>query len=96
MKCPVCGEIEDKVIDSRLAKDNTEIRRRRQCLNCMKRFTTYDRIIENAFDVLVFLWRHTILARMPSSNPIFFICCIGCVISLALTKNTNSPYVLIL
>ncbi|MDQ1285585.1 MAG: transcriptional repressor NrdR [Thermodesulfobacteriota bacterium] len=46
MKCPVCGEIEDKVIDSRLAKDNTAIRRRRQCLNCMKRFTTYERIEE--------------------------------------------------
>ncbi len=44
MKCPVCGEIEDKVIDSRLAKDNTAIRRRRQCLNCLKRFTTYERI----------------------------------------------------
>jgi len=46
MKCPVCGEIEDKVIDSRLAKDNTAIRRRRQCLNCLKRFTTYERIEE--------------------------------------------------
>jgi len=46
MKCPVCGEIEDKVIDSRLAKDNTAIRRRRQCLNCFKRFTTYERIEE--------------------------------------------------
>ncbi len=46
MKCPVCGEIEDKVIDSRLAKDNTVIRRRRQCLNCFKRFTTYERIEE--------------------------------------------------
>lgn len=46
MKCPVCGEIEDKVIDSRLAKDNTVIRRRRQCLRCLKRFTTYERIEE--------------------------------------------------
>lgn len=46
MRCPVCGKIEDKVIDSRLAKDNTVIRRRRQCLGCMKRFTTYERIEE--------------------------------------------------
>ncbi|MDD3471585.1 MAG: transcriptional regulator NrdR [Syntrophaceae bacterium] len=46
MKCPVCGKIEDKVIDSRLAKDNTVIRRRRQCLGCLKRFTTYERIEE--------------------------------------------------
>lgn len=46
MKCPVCGKVEDKVIDSRLAKDNTVIRRRRQCLGCLKRFTTYERIEE--------------------------------------------------
>ncbi len=46
MRCPVCGKIEDKVIDSRLAKDNTVIRRRRQCLACLKRFTTYERIEE--------------------------------------------------
>lgn len=46
MKCPACGAIDDKVIDSRLGKDNTVIRRRRQCLNCHKRFTTYERIEE--------------------------------------------------
>jgi transcriptional repressor NrdR len=46
MKCPACGAIDDKVIDSRLGKDNSVIRRRRQCLNCQKRFTTYERIEE--------------------------------------------------
>ncbi len=46
MKCPACGSIEDRVIDSRLGKDNSVIRRRRQCLNCKKRFTTYERIEE--------------------------------------------------
>jgi transcriptional repressor NrdR len=46
MKCPACGAIDDRVIDSRLAKDNTVIRRRRQCLNCRKRFTTYESIEE--------------------------------------------------
>jgi transcriptional repressor NrdR len=46
MKCPACGAIDDRVIDSRLAKDNTVIRRRRQCLNCKKRFTTYESIEE--------------------------------------------------
>lgn len=46
MKCPSCGEIDDRVIDSRLGKDNTVIRRRRQCLSCSKRFTTYERIEE--------------------------------------------------
>ncbi len=46
MKCPSCGFIDDKVIDSRLGKDSTVIRRRRECLGCKKRFTTYERIEE--------------------------------------------------
>jgi transcriptional repressor NrdR len=46
MKCPVCGVIDDKVIDSRLGKENTVIRRRRECLGCKRRFTTYERIEE--------------------------------------------------
>jgi transcriptional repressor NrdR len=44
MRCPVCGHIDDRVIDSRLGKENTVIRRRRECLQCNKRFTTYERI----------------------------------------------------
>ena len=43
MKCPFCGEIKNKVIDSRLSKDARTIRRRRECLNCGKRFTTYEK-----------------------------------------------------
>jgi len=46
MKCPFCGEIENKVIDSRLSKDANEIRRRRECLLCSRRFTTYEHIEE--------------------------------------------------
>lgn len=42
MKCPYCGEIESKVIDSRPAEDGEKIRRRRECLSCHKRFTTYE------------------------------------------------------
>lgn len=42
MKCPYCGEIESKVIDSRPADDGERIRRRRECLGCGKRFTTYE------------------------------------------------------
>src|SRR3989338_9789078 len=44
MKCPYCGHIEDKVIDSRGAGDGEVIRRRRECLKCGKRFTTYESI----------------------------------------------------
>ena len=41
MKCPYCGYSESKVIDSRPADENSSIRRRRECLSCGKRFTTY-------------------------------------------------------
>lgn len=44
MKCPFCGHIEDKVVDSRESKEGEVIRRRRECLNCTKRFTSYERI----------------------------------------------------
>lgn len=46
MKCPFCGHVEDKVIDSRLSKDGDVIRRRRECLKCEGRFTGYERIEE--------------------------------------------------
>ena len=44
MKCPFCSNLENKVIDSRLSKDGNVIRRRRECLDCERRFTTYERI----------------------------------------------------
>ena len=44
MKCPFCDHQEDKVIDSRASTDGTSIRRRRECLKCGKRFTTYEQI----------------------------------------------------
>ncbi len=44
MKCPFCGEIDNKVIDSRLSKDGSVIRRRRECIICSRRFTTYEHI----------------------------------------------------
>jgi transcriptional repressor NrdR len=46
MKCPFCGEIDNKVIDSRLSKDGAVIRRRRECIICGRRFTTYENIEE--------------------------------------------------
>lgn len=44
MKCPYCGYIESKVIDSRPSQDYSSIRRRRECLECKKRFTTYEKL----------------------------------------------------
>ncbi len=46
MKCPFCIELDNKVIDSRLSKDGMVIRRRRECIECGRRFTTYERIEE--------------------------------------------------
>jgi transcriptional repressor NrdR len=46
MKCPYCGETDNKVIDSRLSKDASVIRRRRECIVCSRRFTTYEHIEE--------------------------------------------------
>ncbi|HIC85607.1 MAG TPA: transcriptional repressor NrdR [Desulfobacterales bacterium] len=44
MKCPYCGEINNRVIDSRLSKDGRMIRRRRECIECGRRFTTYEKL----------------------------------------------------
>ncbi len=52
MKCPFCGHIEDKVVDSREGKDGLVIRRRRECLSCARRFTSYERIDEIPFMVV--------------------------------------------
>jgi transcriptional repressor NrdR len=52
MKCPFCGHIEDKVVDSRETKEGDSIRRRRECLRCDRRFTTYERIDEIPYMVV--------------------------------------------
>ena len=44
MRCPYCGHLEDRVVDSREAQDGQATRRRRECLGCARRFTTYERI----------------------------------------------------
>ena len=52
MKCPRCGHVDNKVVDSRAGKDGDVIRRRRECLSCARRFTTYERIEEIHFMVV--------------------------------------------
>ncbi len=52
MKCPFCGHPEDKVVDSRESKEGESIRRRRECLKCEKRYTTYERIDEIPYMVV--------------------------------------------
>jgi transcriptional repressor NrdR len=52
MLCPFCGHLEDKVVDSRESKEGESIRRRRECLNCGRRFTSYERIDEIPYMVV--------------------------------------------
>ncbi len=52
MKCPFCGHAQDKVVDSREARARDTVRRRRQCLRCRRRFTTYERIDEIPYMVV--------------------------------------------
>src|SRR5580765_7240454 len=52
MKCPYCGHLGDKVVDSRESKEGEAIRRRRECLDCGKRFTSYERIDEIPYMVV--------------------------------------------
>jgi transcriptional repressor NrdR len=52
MKCPFCSNIEDKVVDSRESREGDVIRRRRECLKCERRFTSYERIDEIPYMVI--------------------------------------------
>ena len=52
MKCPYCGNLGDKVVDSRESKEGEVIRRRRECLECSRRFTSYERIDEIPYMVV--------------------------------------------
>jgi transcriptional repressor NrdR len=52
MKCPFCGQLGDKVVDSRESKEGEAIRRRRECLDCGRRFTSYERIDEIPYMVI--------------------------------------------
>jgi transcriptional repressor NrdR len=47
MRCPFCGHLQDRVVDSREAQDGQATRRRRECLGCVRRFTTYERVEES-------------------------------------------------
>jgi transcriptional repressor NrdR len=52
VRCPVCSSLDDKVVDSRLADDGAAIRRRRECLECGRRFTTFERLEEMSLTVV--------------------------------------------
>jgi len=70
MKCPYCGEIDNKVIDSRMSKDGNVIRRRRECLVCTRRFTTYEHIEEVPITIIKKDGRREVFNRGISGKPV--------------------------
>ena len=61
MRCPSCGYGESKVVDSRPADDGASIRRRRECLECGNRFTTYERLGDNPLVIITVSYTHLTL-----------------------------------
>lgn len=74
MRCPKCGHLNDKVSDSRLAREGNVIRRRRVCLQCEHRFTTYEEIIKTQLQVIKRDGRHEELDRSKLINGITRAC----------------------
>jgi len=63
VRCPKCGESRDRVVDSRSVRDGTAIRRRRICLSCGHRFTTYEEVVRASLRVIKRDGRHEELSR---------------------------------
>ena len=74
MKCPFCKETDNKVIDSRLSKDGNEIRRRRECLVCGRRFTTYEHIEKIPIMIIKKDGRREIFSREKVRNGVLKAC----------------------
>ncbi len=74
MRCPKCSSLEDKVIDSRLSKEGSSIRRRRECLDCNSRFTTYEEIERVELRVLKRDGRHEPFDRHKLLNSFLKAC----------------------
>lgn len=70
MRCPKCSSSDDKVIDSRAARNGAAIRRRRVCLNCGHRFTTYEEVVKTSLRVIKRDGRHEDLDRNKLLNGI--------------------------
>jgi transcriptional repressor NrdR len=74
MRCPFCSRFESKVIDSRASEDGNAIRRRRECLHCQKRFTTYERIEEVPLIVIKKDQRREVFERQKILNGLLRAC----------------------
>lgn len=74
MRCPKCGHLDDKVLDSRAARDGLAIRRRRACLGCGFRFTTFEEIVKDALRVVKRDGRHEEFSRLKLMSGILRAC----------------------
>lgn len=74
MRCPKCSHTDDKVLDSRAARDGSAIRRRRACLACGQRFTTYEEIVKDSLRVVKRDGRHEELSRLKLMSGIMRAC----------------------
>jgi len=74
MKCPFCGNNSDKVTDSRETSDGTAIRRRRECLSCSKRFTTYESVERTPLMVIKKDGRREAFSRQKALNGLVKAC----------------------
>ncbi|MCL1920350.1 MAG: transcriptional regulator NrdR [Kiritimatiellaeota bacterium] len=74
MRCPKCGHSDDKVLDSRSAREGASIRRRRQCLACEFRFTTYEEIVKDELRVIKRDGRHEEFSRVKLERGISRAC----------------------
>ena len=74
MRCPNCGSLEDRVVDSRSSREGREIRRRRECIACGKRFTTYEYVEDASFTVIKSDGRREVFNRQKLLNGIRLAC----------------------
>ncbi len=74
MRCPNCGSLEDRVVDSRSSREGREIRRRRECMGCGKRFTTYEYVEDSSFTVIKSDGRREAFNRQKLLNGIRLAC----------------------
>ncbi|MFH1006234.1 MAG: transcriptional regulator NrdR [Candidatus Latescibacterota bacterium] len=74
MRCPYCGSLEDRVTDSRSSREGREIRRRRECVGCGKRFTTYECVEDASFTVIKSDGRREAFNRQKLLNGIRLAC----------------------
>ena len=74
MRCPKCGHMDDKVLDSRASRDGSAVRRRRECLSCNQRFTTYEEIVRDELRVVKRDGRREDLSRAKLTSGVLRAC----------------------